>query len=95
MSTEIDFFQQVRDALNHLYDYGYLEKHRLAQLYWPEESDTIKQAQQLHRLLLESIEELHPHGSGFRHLTGGILSVTGLSLYRRTSFARYYAGVGL
>ncbi|MCB0166710.1 MAG: response regulator [Anaerolineae bacterium] len=60
MSTETDFFQQVRDALNHLYDYGYLEKQPLARLYWPEESESIKQAQRLHRLLLESIEELHP-----------------------------------
>ncbi|MCB0196443.1 MAG: response regulator [Anaerolineae bacterium] len=60
MSAESDFFQQVRDALNHLYDYGHLEKHGLVRLYWPDEKDTIQKAQRLHRLLLESIEELHP-----------------------------------
>ncbi|MCB0210694.1 MAG: response regulator [Anaerolineae bacterium] len=60
MSTESDFFQQVRDALNHLYDYGHLEKHPLARLYWPEEEANSQQAQRLHRLLLESIEALHP-----------------------------------
>ncbi|HMQ52958.1 MAG TPA: response regulator [Anaerolineae bacterium] len=60
MSTETNFSQQVKDALNHLYDFRYLEKHPLAQLYWPRENDYPNQAHQLHRLLLESIEDLNP-----------------------------------
>ena len=74
MSTEVDFFQQIKDALNHLYDYRYLEKHPLAQLYWPGERDKVNQARQLHRLLLESIEDIHPPDS----------------LARETSRAEYY-----
>jgi CheY-like chemotaxis protein len=61
MSTESEFLQQVRDALHHLYDYPYLEAHPLAQRYWPESEQLgPNRAQRLHRLLLESIEELHP-----------------------------------
>ena len=61
MSTESEFLQQVRDALSHLYDYPYLESHPLALRCWPEsEQKGPNRAQRLHRLLLESIEELHP-----------------------------------
>jgi CheY-like chemotaxis protein len=62
MATDSEFLQQVKDALSHLYDYPYLESHPLA-LRWPEpEQIGPNRAQRLHRLLLESIEELHPPG---------------------------------
>jgi len=61
MSTQDEFLQQVKDGLNHLYDYAYLESHPLALRYWPEVGrEGPNRAQRLHRLLLESIEELHP-----------------------------------
>jgi len=61
MSTQDEFLQQVKDGLNHLYDYSYLENHPLALRYWPEVGrEGPNRAQRLHRLLLESIEELHP-----------------------------------
>jgi len=62
MSTQSEFLQQVRDALKHLYDYHYLEDHPLALQYWPEagRAGGPGRAQRLSRLLLESIEELHP-----------------------------------
>jgi len=61
MSTQSEFLQQIRDILNHLYDYSYLESHPLALQYWPEIGRRGPgRAQRLHRLLLESIEELNP-----------------------------------
>jgi CheY-like chemotaxis protein len=61
MTTEAGFLKQVKDALHHLYDYAYLENHPLALRYWPElEQPGPNQAQRLHRLLLETIEALHP-----------------------------------
>ena len=61
MSNQDEFIQQIRDVLNHLYDYPYLENHPLARQYWPEHDPTSpNRAQRLHRLLLETIETLHP-----------------------------------
>ena len=60
MSTRDEFLEQVRDAMNHLYDYPYLAEHRLALRFWPQELEGANRAQRLHRLLLETIEELHP-----------------------------------
>ena len=61
MTTQDEFFQQVRDGLNHLYDYPYLEDHPLALRCGPKVGrDGPNRAQRLYRLLLESIEELHP-----------------------------------
>ncbi len=61
MPTHVEFAKQVRDALNHLYDYPYLANHALAFHFFPEEGqEGARRAQRLHRLLLESIEELHP-----------------------------------
>jgi CheY-like chemotaxis protein len=61
MSTEAEFLQQVRDVLNHLYDYAYLESHPFTSRFWPaSEQHGLNRAQRLHRLLIESIEELHP-----------------------------------
>jgi len=61
MFTQDEFLRQVKDTLNHLYDYPYLENHPLALQYWPEiERRGPNRAQRLSRLLLESIEALHP-----------------------------------
>jgi CheY-like chemotaxis protein len=61
MSAKGEFIRQVKDALNHLFDYSHLENHPLALRYWPRvERDGPNRAQRLHRLLLENIEELHP-----------------------------------
>jgi CheY-like chemotaxis protein len=61
MPVQDEFLQQVRDALNHLYDYPYLENHPLAVQCWPEvDPGSPNRAQRLSRLLLEAIEELHP-----------------------------------
>ena len=61
MPNQDKFIQHVRDVLNHLYDYPYLENHPLARQYWPEHDLTSpNRAQRLHRLLLETIEALHP-----------------------------------
>ena len=61
MSGQDEFFQQVKDALNHLYDYSYLERHPLALQFWPNSDQTdANRFPQLHRLLLESIEALNP-----------------------------------
>lgn len=61
MSSQDDFLSQVRDGLNHLYDYHYLESHPLAIRYWP---GVVRRgpsrAERFSRLLLESIEELNP-----------------------------------
>jgi CheY-like chemotaxis protein len=61
MSNQDAVFEQVRDALKHLYDYPYLEEHPLALRYWPQiRSRGPSRAQRLSRLLLQSIEELNP-----------------------------------
>ena len=61
MHSEDEFPEQLRDALRHLYDYGYLENHPLAIQCWPEgRLGGPNRGLRLHRLLLESIEELPP-----------------------------------
>jgi len=60
MSAQDEFLQLVKDGLNHLYDYSYLDSHPLALRYRPEITQERSRAQFLHRLLLEGIEELHP-----------------------------------
>lgn len=60
MPTEPDFLAQVRDAMNHLYDYPCLADHPLALRFWPGDLEGPDRAQRLHRLLLESIEALNP-----------------------------------
>ena len=63
MFSQDEFREQVRDALHHLYDYPYLERHPLALRYWPEvRREGPSRAHRLNRLLLESIEELNPPG---------------------------------
>jgi CheY-like chemotaxis protein len=61
MPSQDEFLSQLRDALNHLYDYHYLENHPLALRYWPEAiQGSPSRAERFSRLLLESIEELSP-----------------------------------
>ena len=55
------FVDQIRDALAHLYDYAYLQRHALAQWLTPQASAT--RAQELRRTLLEAIEALNPGDS--------------------------------
>ena len=63
MLNQEEFYQQVRDALHHLYDYPYLESHPLVLGYWPEtKRGGPSRAHQFSRLLLESIEDLNPPG---------------------------------
>ncbi len=61
MSTQAEFLDEIRDALNRLYDYPYLETHPLALRYWPDgHRGQQNRAQLLQRLLLETIEEVNP-----------------------------------
>ena len=61
MPAEVRFVEQVRDALHYLYDYAYLDHHPLAKRFWLQVGGIgPNRAQRLHRLLLETIEELHP-----------------------------------
>ncbi len=62
MQSKSQFVQQVKEALKHLYDYSYLESHPLALQYRPDagRGPGLNRGQRLSRLLLESIEELHP-----------------------------------
>jgi len=59
MSTQDEFLREIRDGLMHLYDYVRLENLPLAVRYWPEVNQAGDRGQRLHRLLLETIEELH------------------------------------
>lgn len=61
MITPNNFSQKVKDVLNHLYDYPYLENHPLAAWFWPAaEQSGPNRAQRLSRLFLETIEALYP-----------------------------------
>lgn len=76
MMTFDEFFQQVRTALHHLYDYPYLDSHPLALQHWDAQlRGGLGRAQRLSRWLLEAIEALNPPG-----LSGD-----------ESSHARYYA----
>lgn len=56
-----DFVKQVKDALEHLYDYSYLQRHPLAQASRKNiESTGIRIGQQLQRDLIAAIESLNP-----------------------------------
>ncbi len=62
-----EFYGEVKDALGHLHDYPYLDRHPLARRFWPEDRVAgPTRAQRLHRLLLEAIEALNPPGASFR-----------------------------
>jgi predicted ATPase len=62
------FERQVRDALNHLFDPGYLQTHPLARLIRADQlTSAAPGGKDLRRALLEAIEALHP-------ITGGSAS---------------------
>jgi CheY-like chemotaxis protein len=66
MNTGLDseFIPQLRDALAHLYDYAYLQRHPLAErLVSPETGAIRTRAQELRRILLDAIEALKPGDS--------------------------------
>jgi CheY-like chemotaxis protein len=59
--TYNDFVRDVHEALAHLYDHAYLECHRLAkQLVAPERRVSRTRAQEVRRILLDTLEELNP-----------------------------------
>ena len=58
--SRIEFTQLVRDALNRLYDSGYLENHPLSRLLIPPISQKFRPSQELRRILLTTIQSMHP-----------------------------------
>ena len=61
MNKEPEFLRQVRDALAHLYDYAYLQRHTLAARLVPVQASTMRtRGQELRRILLDAIEALNP-----------------------------------
>ncbi|MBC7235064.1 MAG: response regulator [Chloroflexi bacterium] len=54
-----EFVSLVRDALAHLYDYAYLERHPLTRLVEPV-NDSASVSRALRNLLLDTIEQLYP-----------------------------------
>jgi len=61
MTTQTELLQEVREALSHLYDYPHLENLSLALRFWPEPGPQGPgRGYRLSRLLLETIEALHP-----------------------------------
>jgi CheY-like chemotaxis protein len=56
-----EFLHQVRTALTHLYDHAYLQNHPLAFKFAPLlQAQEVTRAQQLRRLLLDTIDALRP-----------------------------------
>ena len=55
-----DFVEKVKDALEHLYDFPYLQNHPLLNEQERPEHSTESPAQQLRRELLEVIDTLNP-----------------------------------
>ncbi len=55
------FVEEVRAALDHLYDYAFLHNHPLTwRLYGDRSADGVTRAQRMRTLLLDSIEQLRP-----------------------------------
>jgi CheY-like chemotaxis protein len=64
MSDGAEFVREIRDALAHLYDFAYLQRHPLAQRLVPPQAETTRtRAQELRRILLDAIEVLNPGDS--------------------------------
>ncbi len=64
MSDNVEFVNEIRDALTHLYDFAYLQRHSLAQrLTLPQVDTNRTRAQELRRILLDAIEVLNPGDS--------------------------------
>lgn len=60
-SDNDQLIQQIRDALTHLYDYAYLQRHPLANAVVLSQAATTRtRAQELRRILLDAIECLNP-----------------------------------
>jgi CheY-like chemotaxis protein len=58
---DTEFLHQVRDALAHLYDFAYLQRHPLAGLLVPAQAIVTRtRGQELRRILLDAIEALKP-----------------------------------
>ncbi|MGB9617544.1 MAG: ECF-type sigma factor, partial [Desulfomonilaceae bacterium] len=61
MQIERNFVEQIRDVLNHLYDYPYLQAHALADSLKPGKVFTPRERMHfLRTAVLEAIEELNP-----------------------------------
>jgi len=60
MVTEMVFAEHVADAYKHLYDLVYLRTHPLSDILTPTSTTGKKRARELHRLLLDVVEELDP-----------------------------------
>jgi CheY-like chemotaxis protein len=59
--NDAELIQQIRDALAHLYDHVYLQRHPLAErLVLLQDVTTRTRAQELRRILLDAIEVLNP-----------------------------------
>ena len=59
--NDAELIQQIRDALAHLYDHVYLQRHPLAErLVLLQDVTTRTRAQELRRILLDAIEALNP-----------------------------------
>jgi CheY-like chemotaxis protein len=64
MSHDEELIRQIRDALTHLYDYAYLQRHPLADSLVPARATVTRtRAQELRRILLDAIEALNPGAS--------------------------------
>ncbi len=59
--VEPEFLREVRDALGHLYDHAYLQRHPLTERLAPGDAAAARtRGQELRRLLLDAIEALKP-----------------------------------
>jgi CheY-like chemotaxis protein len=74
------FVEQVKKALENLYDFAYLQKHPLGQyLDTQDSSPHIAKCQHLRRHLIEAIETLNPgHGTPFRSPNSRLYNVVNL-----------------
>lgn len=80
MQPDTSFVEQVRDALDHLYDFPYLQTHPLADQVLPaEERDPRERMRSLRTTILQAIEELNPGADvPFRSLRARAYSVLNL-----------------
>lgn len=80
MQPDTSFVEQVRDALDHLYDFPYLQMHPLADQVLPaEERDPRERMRGLRTAILQAIEELNPGADvPFRSLRARAYSVLNL-----------------
>ncbi len=63
LGVPVEFADQVRDLLNHLYDYAYLAQHPLGLRHWAagtDPGDPTLAVQKLRRAVLRAVEQLRP-----------------------------------